>query len=248
MRFSDTNYQRITGYSRFRQEGVALFVGLVFLVILTLVALVAMRGTLLEMRMTTATARHEMAFEASEASRTITEALIQSHIVNRGWPVTWGGTVPNAVFNVDATFANRSSWSSLLNPTTTSGQGIQKCGGALVIFFIASTCPTPVAGYNYAPSGWQPAAIFKTCASGGTGGSSPCPAAQIVTNTVSIIRDGLTLNKGSGAAQSQGYSSVGVGSSKGGSSILFQVRSDSTIGAGNGEAVTISQYKLSVSN
>jgi len=40
-----------------RQRGVALFLGLVFLVILTLVALVVMRGTMLEMRLTTATTR-----------------------------------------------------------------------------------------------------------------------------------------------------------------------------------------------
>ena len=38
-----------------RQRGVALFVGLVFLVMLSLVAIVVMKDTLLETRMTTAT-------------------------------------------------------------------------------------------------------------------------------------------------------------------------------------------------
>ena len=61
---------------RVSQQGVALFVGLVFLVMLTLIALVVMKGTLLEIRMATASARHEQAFEAAETMRAIPEALL----------------------------------------------------------------------------------------------------------------------------------------------------------------------------
>src|ERR1700722_8673301 len=127
-----------------RQRGIALFVGLVFLVMLTLVSLIVMRGTLLEMRMTTATARHEQAFEASETGRTIPEAVLALHVFNRGWPQSWGGTVPDAMFDLNTTFANRMDWVAMLNPGTTSGLGIRPaCGGTgLVIFYMAAPCAT----------------------------------------------------------------------------------------------------------
>jgi hypothetical protein len=231
-----------------REQGVALFVGLIFLVILSLVALVAMRGTLLDMRMTTATARHEQAFEASEAARAIPEAVLANHVYNRGWPASWGGNVPDALFDLNTTFANRLAWINLLNPNTTSGQGLKNsCAGSLVIFYIAVTCATRTNAYNYTPTQWEKAATFLTCANGTTGSSTTCPSGQQVTNSVSIIRDGVSINKGAGAAQAQGYSSVGVGSSKGGSALLLQLRSDSTV-PGGGEAVTIAQYKLNISH
>lgn len=252
MKVSAMNRNRVRRLVPGGEKGVALFVGLIFLVILSLVALVAMRGTLLDMRMTSATARHEQAFEASETAREIPEAMLALHVFNRGWPSSWGGTVPNALFDLNTTFANRLAWINLLDPTKTSGNGLLKsCAGGLVIFYIAVTCATRTAAYNYTPSVWETAAQFTTCANGTTGSGTACPSAQQVTNKVSIIRDGVSLNQGSGAAQAQGYSSVGVGSSKAGSSLLLQVRSDSTINAtvpGDGEAVTIAQYKLNISH
>jgi len=221
-----------------RQRGIALFVGLVFLVMLTLVSLIVMRGTLLEMRMTTATARHEQAFEASETARTVPEAVLASHVFNRGWPESWGGNIPDVMFNLNTVFANRLGWSALLNPNTTSGQGVQPaCGTGLVIFYMAVTCPTRTASYNYTPSLWSPAVKFTI-------------AATQIQDVISIARDGVTINQGSGAAQAQGYSSVGVGTSKGGSALLLQVQSTATIPPtpSNDTATTIAQYKLNITN
>ena len=228
-----------------RQRGIALFVGLVFLVMLTLVSLIVMRGTLLEMRMTTATARHEQAFEASETGRTVPEAVLALHVFNRGWPESWGGSVPDAMFDLNTTFANRMDWVALLNPGTTSGKGIQPpCEGTgLVIFYMAAPCAAQPASANYSPSTWAPSVVFNLCNPIGTA----CSGSDQTTNTISIVRDGVALNQGSGAAQSQGYSSIGVGSSKGGSALLLQVRSQATV-PGNGQAATIAQYKLNVTN
>jgi Tfp pilus assembly protein PilX len=177
-----------------RQRGIALFIGLVFLVMLTLVSLVVMRGTLVEMRMTTATSRHEQLFEASETARRVPEAML-----------------------------------SLL----------------VVILYMAVTCPTRTASYNFEPSTWDPSIIFTVCDPVG----STCSSANQTTDKIAIVRDGVSLNQGSGAAQAQGYSSVGVGTAKGGSALLLQIRSfaaptpTSTQGA-----TTIAQYKVNITN
>ncbi|HXE76780.1 MAG TPA: PilX N-terminal domain-containing pilus assembly protein [Rhodanobacter sp.] len=229
------------------QRGIALFVGLVFLVMLTMIALVVMKGTLLELRMTTATARHEAAFEASEALRPIPEAVLADHVFNRGWPSSWGGDVPDAMFDLNQTFANRTAWINLLNPNTTSGLGLQGvCGGStLVSFYLpASACSGQTDAYNYMPGSWAPAVKFTVCE---TGAPTGCGSNQQVNATISVVRDGVTVNKGAGAAMSQGYASIGVGTAKAGSALLLQIRSEATV-PGNGQAATIAQYKLNVAN
>ncbi|HEY0196958.1 MAG TPA: PilX N-terminal domain-containing pilus assembly protein [Rhodanobacter sp.] len=232
--------------SRDHQRGVALFVGLVFLVVLTLIALVVMKGTLLEMRMTTANARHEQAFEASEGMRAIPEALLVAHMnkYNPGWPASWGGTVPDAMFGLDAIFNNRPQWKTLLKPSSGADTGIQDaCGGASLVFFYmdAPPCAGQSDAYNYIPSNWAPAIKMIVCDDGTTG----CGANNQIISTISIIRDGVTANQGAGAAAQQGYAGLGVGSANGGAAVLLQIRSDAKV-PGNGEAVTMAQYKVNV--
>lgn len=227
---------------RRHQRGVALFVGLVFLVMLSLVAIVVMKDTLLEMRMTTATARHEQAFEASEGGRLIPEKVLAAHVFNRGWPSTWGGTVPDSAFDLNATFDHNPNWIKLLDPGTTDSEGLQTCGGVgLVIFYMPQACGTHPDNYSYTPSKWAPSVIMTTCSDG----SASCTSNRQIKTTVAMIRDGVTVNKGSGAAQSQGYSSIGVGTAKGGSALYLQIRSQARV-PGNGQAATIAQYKLNI--
>ena len=231
-----------------RQRGIALFIGLVFLVMLTLVSLIVMRGTLLEMRMTTATAQHEQAFELSETAREVPEAILALHVFNRGWPESWGGSVPDILFNLNSTYANRTDWINLLNPNTTAGYGLKTvCGAGLVILYMAVPCPAHDATYNYNPINWANAIIFQLC---DPVGSTSCSSNSQTTANISIVRDGVSLNQGSGGALQQGYSSVGVGSSKGGSALLLQIRSQAFIGPSPGvaQAVTIAQYKVNVVN
>jgi hypothetical protein len=225
-----------------RQRGVALFVGLVFLVMLSLVAIVVMKDTLLETRMTTATARHEQAFEVSESGRLIPETVLAAHVFNRGWPTDWGGTVPNSAFDLDTIFKHHPEWKSLLDPGTTDDEGLQTCGGVgLVIFYMPQSCGTHADNYNYVPSDWDPSVIMTTCSDG----SASCASNRQIKTTIAMVRDGVTVNKGSGAAQSQGYASIGVGTAKGGSALYLQIRSEAKV-PGNGQAATIAQYKLNI--
>jgi hypothetical protein len=227
------------------QRGVALFFGMVLMIMLTVIALVVMRNTMLELRLTTATAQHELAFQSSEEARQIPEAILVAHVRNRGWPVSWGGTVADAMFNLNTVYAGRTTWINLLNPKTTSGKGIQdSCSGTgLVIFYMAQPCTTETVSYNYTPSSWTSSVSFNVCENGTTS----CSSSGQVADAVSIVRDGTTINQGSGAAQAQGYSSVGVGSSTGGSSLLLEVGSTATLPSG-AKDTTIAQYKLGISN
>lgn len=234
-------YQGVT--RRRRQRGIALFVGLLFLVMLTLVALLVMRGTMLEMHLVNASARHEQAFEASEATRAIPEAVLADHVFNRGWPKGWGGDVPDSMFDLNSTFANRTGWVNLLNPkTAASGKGLQNdcTGNNLVSFYMPITCTSHSASYNYDVSAWDSAMLLSVC-SGGSSASS-CSSSQQIDSTINVVRDGVMPNSGSGGAQAQGYASPGIGMATGGAALMLQIRSDAKV-AGNGEAATIAQYK-----
>ncbi|MGH8212874.1 MAG: PilX N-terminal domain-containing pilus assembly protein, partial [Rhodanobacteraceae bacterium] len=87
-----------------RQRGIALFIGLVFLVVLSLVAVIAMQSTFLEMRMATNVARQSEAFQISESARAVLTgpsqvSLFSQSLAQGGWPVSWGGNVPDSDFS-----------------------------------------------------------------------------------------------------------------------------------------------------
>lgn len=226
-----------------RQHGVALLMGMVLLLVLTLVALVAMRGTLLDMRLTSATAQHELAFESSESARAVPEAILAAYAYYHGWPQSWGGTVPDAQYQLSETFVNRANWLTLLTPSGSTG--LQKsCDGALANFILNVPCISgQTDAYNYTPSEWASTFIMDTCLDG----TLTCSSSQQATNTVAIVRDGVSTNVGSGAAAQQGYASIGVGSARGGALLMLQIHSNSTT-PGGGQAVTVAQYRVNIVN
>lgn len=62
------------------QRGFALFMGLVFLLMITLVAATAMRGTSLELNMANNTANKEEAFEGAESARMATVRILRDNV------------------------------------------------------------------------------------------------------------------------------------------------------------------------
>lgn len=84
----------------FRPErGFALITSMIFLLVLTLVAITAMEGTTLELRMSTNDAMRTEAFEAADSPRQVVSRLVDVHAFARGWPITAGGTVPVSDFD-----------------------------------------------------------------------------------------------------------------------------------------------------
>ncbi|MEQ8661241.1 MAG: PilX N-terminal domain-containing pilus assembly protein [Gammaproteobacteria bacterium] len=77
-----------------RQRGVALIVALVLLMVLTMVAVISMRTTTLDLRMATNQTMRARVFQVSEAARASIHQVLESHTFNRGWPASIGGSIP----------------------------------------------------------------------------------------------------------------------------------------------------------
>jgi hypothetical protein len=220
--------------TRSRQRGIALFIGLVFLVVLSLVAVIAMRGTLMEMRLVTNVARHEQAFETSETLRSVPISLFDEHVFQRGWPEQLGGTLPDDDF--DFKLAN-----SMLTAVKT---GLQtNCAGNVDLLYgnLEASCGLLPAEERYDTSTWHPDIILSIC----DVTSSSC--SRDISATVSIIPDGTVLAEGAGGAQAAGYRGLGGGAAAGGGSMYFEVMSVGTV-PGGGRAVTMAQYRQSIRN
>jgi PilX N-terminal len=250
------NMQRTQGFHRpprplRGQRGIALFVGLVFLVVLSLVAVIAMQGTLMEMRMVTNVARHQEAFQVSEAGRTVLTAggpqsLLAQNMVNRGWPESWGGAVPDSDFDQAGICAMpMSQWTATNCPA----------GWNFKSHLINGTDGTPKLLYGPLDSPGANGASIEDPAKPNTWVqddvltyNDPTVSGGQISTSLAMVPDGRGVNSGAGAAQAAGYRGLGVGLAGGGASLYFQIESVglSPKDGSNGRAVTISQYKAVV--
>lgn len=92
-----------------RQRGIALVITLVLLLVMTMIAVVAMRTTTVDLKMTTNTVLLRRAFQNSEGARTAIGDILSAHMFNGGWPPSLGGVghkeydMPADVFPVEWT-------------------------------------------------------------------------------------------------------------------------------------------------
>ena len=95
-----------------KQRGVVLFTALMFMVVLTLIALVASQSTVLESRMSNNTIVKARAGESSEALRMGAHDMFDAHLYNRGWPLNSGGAIANDLFDIPpgVTLNNVDDW------------------------------------------------------------------------------------------------------------------------------------------
>ena len=84
-----------------RQRGIALVITLVLLLVMTMIAVVAMRTTTVDLKMTTNTVLLRRAFQNSEGARTAIGQVLSAHMYNGGWPPTLGG-VAHGVYDIPA--------------------------------------------------------------------------------------------------------------------------------------------------
>lgn len=201
-----------------KQSGAVLITSLMFLVVLTLVALVASQSTVLEARMSTNTIIKGRATESSEALRMGANDLIDGHLYNRGWPLLYtGGTLDNSLFSIPVgiTVTNIVDWGT----GNDAGEDL----------FDASTWTQDMtlrvdgntdSDYNDDVDQKADMYVFKT----------------------------VTVNSpGSATAMVAGYEGLGKSSAAGGALIYFDLRSVGA-SAGSASTVTGSNYRYVVRN
>jgi len=97
---------------RSAQQGFALIVALVLLLVMTMVAVVAMRSTTLDLKMATNTALNRRAFQASEGVRMLMGPLLDSMTYFQGkWPEA---LVPGGVPEAEAAIPNLADFAGFI--------------------------------------------------------------------------------------------------------------------------------------
>lgn len=200
------------------QRGAVLITSLMFMVVLTLVALMANQSTVLEARMSTNTIVKQRATESSEALRTGINDLLDGHLYNHGlWPISLGGTEPDSLFSVPAgiTLGNTNDWGT--------GNG---------------------AGENlYDQTTWVQDASLRVDGNG----DSDYVDDQDQSADLMVFKTVTTNATGSATAMVSGYEGLGKSSASGGAMIFFDLRSVGS-SAGSSSTVTGSNYRYLVRN
>lgn len=196
--------------------GYALVTAIVFLVLLTLIALAAIRGTGVEVKSGANGALRAEAFEAAEVSRTLVGALIERLCRNGGWPVSIGGQVPNAEFTaalpVGIAIVNRDG-----------------LGGP------DNWCIEPDSEASFDPGAMDTDAAYTRDLRGTLGVQ--------INGEIAVRRLNTTAVSGAGQAQASGYAGAGVGVAGGGGQTFFYVRSR---GAERGDSAEASSSTAAV--
>ena len=209
-----------------RQQGYVLITSIIFLVLLTMVALVALKNSGLEARMSANSAYHSQSFEASEISRRLVNTLVDTNVFNRGWPATAaGGSVNDSEF--DST-----SLGLLTKPYTTCGTTTAPNAYGFCLYPLAGT-PNNWYFSNTECSGAYPCSKFPKNLDADaqyrvpltTGSSSSGGGVQYIAATASIFKLNAALAPGSGAQMNAGYLGAGHGTPGNGSYLYFFINS-----------------------
>ena len=200
------------------QQGAVLVTALIFLVMLTVAAVVANQSTVLETRMSTNAIVKARAVEASEALRMASNELIDAHMYYRGWPQSAGGTLNNALFDVPVGVTVPPP---LRNWGTDNGQDEDL----------------------FDPSTWD---LDLTLRVDGNGDGDRVD--DVDQEADFFAYKTVVLNSaGSATAMVAGYEGLGKSSASGGALIYFDLRSTG-VSAANASGLTGSNYRYVVRN
>jgi Tfp pilus assembly protein PilX len=217
------------------QRGYVLITAIIFLVLLTIVALVALKNSGLEARMGANNTLHAQAFESAETSRRMLNILVDTNVFNRGWPATAAnGTVNDSEF--DAT-----SLSLFTKPASACGTSATPTNYGVCLYPLGGT-PSSWYTINSECSGAFPCASFpmsldvdaqykvpmssigvgtSSSSSGGSSSSSGSSAYPSIIGTIAVYKLNASLAPGSGAQMNAGYLGVGHGTAANGSYLYF---------------------------
>lgn len=203
------------------QRGYVLVTSLIFLVVLTLIAVTAMDLSSMELKMSSNANLKSRGLEASESLRNIGGEILDAHVYNRGgWPAAIGGTVSDNTFE-------------LIIPS-----------GVIILDKDGDTLPDILALTNDAgESLFSPATLIKDITYKIDGNGDGDFTDDVDTNAeLSVYRLGAFQIRGGPMAMAAGYEGVGKGTAGGGTGVIFNLQSRGT-SAGGSETVTSSEYR-----
>lgn len=208
----------IHAQNKTQQRGAVLITSLMFLMVMTMIALMASQSSVLEVRMSSNSITKARATEASETLRTASNDLIDAHMFYRGWPTSLGGTLDLANqfhFPPGVDISNTDNW----------GEG------------------NTVGENLYASSTWVQDMVLSIDGNsdGDTTDDVDQEAGLYVYKTV------VVNSAGSATAMVAGYEGVGKSSAGGGALVFLDLRSVGT-SAGNSTATTGSNYRYVIRN
>lgn len=201
-----------------RQRGYVLITSLIFLLVLTLVAVMATKNTTLQLKMSRNYIRKEIAFEDTEVARMDADNMLDGYLFNRGWITPYGsvsatdfGTWPSAPMSLQ-----------VLSPTSTLSN--------LVVADPVTNIPQDLTSGNYASPPVCPGAASISCFAPtlwfqfSAQNNGTYSSYHDINALIYIYRLGVYNNPGSGTAMIAGYEGTGKGAAGAGSSILYYVK------------------------
>lgn len=201
--------------TRGKQGGYALVTSIIFLVILTIVAVAALKSSGLEARMGANTAFHTQALEGSELVRHTVDTLIDANVFNRGWPSSKaGGQVADNQFDCD-------SLSLIMGPNASP------CGsGTTTVGYTIKT--DPIRGglrtwfdNNNGNTGFNPNSLHIDATY-----TQVIDSKRTINGGLSVYKLYAGLVPGSGSQMDAGYLGLGRSAAAGGGRIFFYVNGD----------------------
>jgi hypothetical protein len=208
-----------------RYPGYALATALLFLGVLTIVAVTALRMTTVDVRMTHNNALRQRALANSESGRTVILQPLEEHIFNRGWPKSKGGSVEDA--NFSAAF-----------PTgfyVSNRDGNDQPNN---LYEANANTEDP-----YSRDGLDKDLGYQF---DGDGNGNCCNDPVDITSDIAVYRTRVIQSPGSAIAGSSGYLGVGYGLANNGAALYLELRSLGQ--AALGKATTTSEYRHIIRN
>lgn len=213
-------------YSR-RQSGFVLVTALIFLVVLTLIGVVATKNTTLGLKMSRNFLEKTQTFEAAETARVKADDLLDAATYNRGWPSGspyYGSVTPSDFTTGNGFYGN--SW-----PCTNTGDNC-------TLTLLGQTDPTSAASSSNTP--WVISDGNPTSEAITTPGTMPSTLVNnlqfeydgnpAIYGYIAIYKLGVGNAPGSGAAMISGYEGTGKGAAGAGALVYYYLRSQATLG------------------
>jgi hypothetical protein len=210
-----------------QQSGYALVTAMIFLIILTLVALIAIRTTGLEIKMGANNAMRIEALEASETPRTALGPLLDAHVFARGWPESAGGDVVDSLFAYTIPTQMTIAEDSSSAPRT---------------WYAANSEVEADEDYVFDPLHLDTDVTYSRNAA-----ASGAPAYQI-TGKLSVFKLRTDIAAGSGAAMVSGYEGVGKAAAAAGGNVFFYIQSEGRDPGTEARYVTGAVYRHVITN